>query len=112
MIEYLKALGIITIGSFSVVGLIGYLAKHLFEKFLDARIDIYKFTTTDNVKIFNDMLNDQDYKVSIISNKKIDNIEYSSEEITKFINLKTEYDKSINTFGNAIININWENYIE
>lgn len=42
MIELLKILGTVAIGSFTIVGLIGYLSKSLFEKYLDSKLEEHK----------------------------------------------------------------------
>ncbi|WP_439695718.1 hypothetical protein ACFGVS_22900 [Mucilaginibacter sp. AW1-7] len=50
----LRSLGIITIGSFSIVAVIGYLVKSLYEKFLQNDFEVYKHKLqieTEKVKI-------------------------------------------------------------
>lgn len=42
--EILRTLGIISIGSFSIVALLGYLTKTLFSKYIQAKTDAYKHT--------------------------------------------------------------------
>lgn len=44
MIEILKLFGLVSIGSFSIVGLIGYVTKNLFEKYLESQIESHKHT--------------------------------------------------------------------
>ena len=42
--EILKTLGIISIGSFSIVALLGYLTKTMFNKYIQGKTDAYKHT--------------------------------------------------------------------
>jgi len=62
MMELLRDLGIISIGSFSIVGLIGFLAKHLFEKFLEAKIDTFKLNLAKEFEVFKAQVDKESYK--------------------------------------------------
>lgn len=60
--EAIEQLGIFTIGSVSIVGLVGYLSKIVFEKFLETKINSYKTTLEKELEIFKNELKRKDFE--------------------------------------------------
>lgn len=91
MIELLKQLGIISIGSFTIVGLVGYLTKNLFEKFLETKIDAYKRNLDKELEVFKAELDKQSYEFQV----KFSNLHVERAQLTKelYKKLKDFYGK-------------------
>lgn len=60
--EILKELGFLTIGSVSIVSLVGYFSKSIFESYLKTKVDSYKSNLEKELEVFKNELRRKDFE--------------------------------------------------